>query len=63
MPIFTEVNLARQLFVKNSYTEFYVNPTKGLAAGTRSQTERQTERQTDDGWTCSPYKSFFFILL
>ena len=46
-----------QLSVKNSYTEFYKNPTKGLVADTRhTETDGRTGERR---W--SPYKKLLFF--
>jgi hypothetical protein len=54
--IFMKLALA-QLSVKNSYTEIYKNPTKGLVADTRHiETEGRTGEKR---W--SPYKIFLLL--
>ena len=41
--IVAKLTLARQLFVKNTYTTFHEKPTKGLVVDTRYLTEVRTE--------------------
>ena len=51
--IFTKLVLAREVFVKNTFTEFHENQTNGFAADTRSQTDGRMDGGTDgrmDGW-------------
>jgi hypothetical protein len=50
--IFTKLALARQRFVKKSYTKFHENSTDGLIVDTRSRM---------DGWTWSSQRAFLLL--
>ena len=45
--IVAKITLARQLFVKNTYTTFHEKPIKGLVADTRYLTEVRTDGRTE----------------
>lgn len=45
--IFTKLALVQQYFAKNTYTEFYKNPTKSLAADAFAQTEGKKDRNDE----------------
>lgn len=47
--IFTKFTLVGQLFVNNSYAEFYETPTNNLGSHTRSQKEGRTVLVTASG--------------
>lgn len=50
--VFKEIELAREMFLKNSHIEIHENPANGLVAAARSRMNGQTR---------SPHKAFCFI--
>jgi hypothetical protein len=55
-PIFINVALAWQHFLKNSYTEFHKNRTRGSVADTGPDTDGRKDRQNERRW--SPRQAF-----
>jgi hypothetical protein len=59
-PIFTKLTIARQLCVRNCYTEFHENPTSDFVPDTMFKTCRRTDGRSE-GWggglvnICAPF--------